>query len=396
MTAVQALTGSGGWPMSVWLTPDREPFFGGTYFPPRDGARGARHGFLTVLRDVHEAYASDPARVGRATAALVGAVRTRMEATARRPRPPGAPAPSLITDTVTVFKRAVRRPRRRRAPRAQVSVEHADPRCCCARTRRAGDDVALLMAGLTLEKMAAGGMYDQLGGGFHRYSTDARWLVPHFEKMLYDNALLVVAYAEAHQVTGRADFARVARDTLDYLLREMTAPEGGFYSATDADSKRPDGKSEEGAFFVWSEAEIRAAAGRRRRDGTVHPLLRRDRGGKLRGREHPAPSPRPRDDEPSTPRWRRSAPRCTRRARSASPPFRDDKILAAWNGLAISAAAVAGRIFDERRYVDAAARAADVRARRDAPGRPARAQRQGRPRRARPASSTTTRSCAPG
>ena len=111
-------------------------------------------------------------------------------------------------------------------------------------------------------------MYDQLGGGFHRYSTDARWLVPHFEKMLYDNALLVVAYAEAHQVTGRADFARVARETLDYVLREMTAPDGGFYSATDADSEAPDGKSEEGQFFVWSEAEIRAAARRRRRRPT--------------------------------------------------------------------------------------------------------------------------------
>src|SRR5207244_3825193 len=156
MAAVQALTGSGGWPMSVWLTPAREPFFGGTYFPPRDGARGARHGFLTVLAELVQTYEKDPERVKKASEAL--------------------------------------------------------------------------------SRAAGGGMYDQIGGGFHRYSTDERWLVPHFEKMLYDNALLAVAYAEAHQVTGRGDFARVLRETLDYVLREMTAPGGGFYSATDADS----------------------------------------------------------------------------------------------------------------------------------------------------------------
>jgi uncharacterized protein YyaL (SSP411 family) len=118
--------------------------------------------------------------------------------------------------------------------------------------QRTGDADALRMATLTLEKMAAGGLYDQLGGGFHRYSTDASWLVPHFEKMLYDNALLVVAYAEAFQVSGRADFARVARETCDYVLREMTDAGGGFYSATDADSE-----GEEGRFFVWREDEIR-------------------------------------------------------------------------------------------------------------------------------------------
>src|SRR3954447_6477259 len=255
MSAVQALTGSGGWPMSVWLTPDREPFFGGTYFPPRDGARGARHGFLTVLRDVHHAYRSDPERVGRATAALVGAVRTRMESAAVAAAPAGRPAASLINDAVTVFKRLFddRDGGVRRAPKFPSNMPI---RLLLRANARAGDDVALLMAGLTLEKMAAGGMYDQLGGGFHRYSTDARWLVPHFEKMLYDSALLAVSYAEAWQVTGRADFARVLRETLDYVLREMTSPEGGFYSATDADSE-----GEEGKFFVWSEQEIRQLLG---------------------------------------------------------------------------------------------------------------------------------------
>jgi len=357
MAAVQALTGSGGWPMSVWLTPDREPFFGGTYFPPRDGARGARHGFLTVLRDIHDAYKSDPERVGRATAALVGAVRARIgsngggdaaaAATAR-------PSPSLIADTVTIFKRIFddRDGGLRRAPKFPSNIPI---RLLLRAHARTGDQVALLMAALTLEKMAAGGMYDQLAGGFHRYSTDARWLVPHFEKMLYDNALLVVAYAEAWQVTGRDDFARVARDTLEYLHREMTAPGGGIFSATDADSKRPDGKSEEGAFFVWSEAEIREHLGAGPDTDHFIRYYGVTAGGNFEGanilaiaapdeREHGALAPQ------------RAALYATRLRRS--PPFRDEKILAAWNGLAISAFAVAGRMFDEPRYVAAAVRAA--------------------------------------
>ena len=357
MAAVQALTGSGGWPMSVWLTPDREPFFGGTYFPPRDGARGARHGFLTVLRDIHDAYKSDPERVGRATAALVGAVRARIgsngggdaaaAATAR-------PSPSLIADTVTIFKRIFddRDGGLRRAPKFPSNIPI---RLLLRAHARTGDQVALLMAALTLEKMAAGGMYDQLAGGFHRYSTDARWLVPHFEKMLYDNALLVVAYAEAWQVTGRDDFARVARDTLEYLHREMTAPGGGIFSATDADSKRPDGKSEEGAFFVWSEAEIREHLGAGPDTDHLIRYYGVTAAGNFEGanilaiaapdeREHGALAPQ------------RAVLYATRLRRS--PPFRDEKILAAWNGLAISAFAVAGRMFDEPRYVAAAVRAA--------------------------------------
>jgi uncharacterized protein YyaL (SSP411 family) len=377
MAAVQALTGSGGWPMSVWLTPDREPFFGGTYFPPRDGARGASHGFLTLLRDVHEAYKSDPARVGRATAALVNAVRGRMGSSggdgSGAPAAKGRVPPSLITDTVTVFKRIFddRDGGVRRAPKFPSNVPIRLLLRAHARTK---DDVALLMAALTLEKMAAGGIYDQLAGGFHRYSTDARWLVPHFEKMLYDNALLIVAYAEAHQVTGREDFARVARDTLEYLHREMTAPEGGFYSATDADSKRPDGKSEEGAFFVWSEAEIRQHLG-----ADADRFIRFygvTAEGNFEGanilaiaapdeREHGALAPQ------------RAVLYATRLRRP--PPFRDDKILAAWNGLAISAFAVGGRLFDEPRYVDAAVRAATFLLDRMRPGgRLARSAKDGR------------------
>jgi hypothetical protein len=354
MSAVQALTGSGGWPMSVWLTPDREPFFGGTYFPPRDGARGARHGFLTVLRDIHETYVSDPARVGRASAALVGAIRERMEASGAQAETAGRPPASLITDTVTVFKRLFddRDGGVRRAPKFPSNLPI---RLLLRAHRRTGDDVALMMAGVTLGKMAAGGIYDQLAGGFHRYSTDAHWLVPHFEKMLYDNALLAVAYAEAWQVTERADFQRVARDTLEYLLREMAAPAGGFFSATDADSKRPDGKSEEGAFFVWSEEEIRRVLGAGPETDRFIRVYGVTGGGNFEGANILAvAAPDEREHEVLAPQ--RAALYAARLHRS--PPFRDDKILAAWNGLAISAFATAGRLFGEPRYVDAAARAA--------------------------------------
>jgi uncharacterized protein YyaL (SSP411 family) len=373
MSAVQALTGSGGWPMSVWLTPDREPFFGGTYFPPRDGARGARHGFLTVLREINDTYAADKERVTRATAALVNAVRGRMEAGAA---PASArPDTSLIDDTIAVFKRLFddRDGGLRRAPKFPSNVPI---RLLLRHHARTGDQVALLMAALTLEKMAAGGMYDQLGGGFHRYSTDARWLVPHFEKMLYDNALLAVAYAEAYQVTGRADFERVARETLDYLLREMTTPDGALYSATDADSKGPDGKSEEGLFFVWSEAEIRALLGPGADTDRFIAYYGVTPGGNFEG-ANILNAPRPDEATHAALAPQRAALYAARARRS--PPFRDEKVLAAWNGLALSGLAVAGRVFAAPPYIDAAARAATFLLERMRPGgRLARSHKDGR------------------
>ena len=351
MTAVQALTGSGGWPMSVWLTPAREPFFGGTYFPPRDGARGARHGFLTVLGELSQTYQKDPERVKKASESLSRAVREEMDAQAT----PAAGATGVstrpIAATVEYFKQAFDEQEGgvRRAPKFPSNIP---VRLLLRYHRRAGDAQALHMATRTLEKMAGGGMYDQLGGGFHRYSTDARWLVPHFEKMLYDNALLVVAYAEAHQVTGRADFARIVRETLDYVLREMAAPGGAFYSATDADSE-----GEEGKFFVWTEAELRE------RLGVGAPRFMRYYGVSTGGNFPEIPGATILNvAHPDEAEWAALASaRATlyeARARRI-PPLRDDKQLAAWNGLMISGLAVGGRILGEPRYVAAAARAAD-------------------------------------
>jgi uncharacterized protein YyaL (SSP411 family) len=352
MSAVQALTGSGGWPMSVWLTPAREPFFAGTYFPPRDGARGAQHGFLTLLSEIHATYLAEPERVAKASAALVGAIRSRMEG--GETAAGAGISPTLIAETVAVYKRLFDPTEGglRRAPKFPSNVP---VRLLLRYHRRTGDGDALHMATHTLAKMAAGGMYDQLGGGFHRYSTDAQWLVPHFEKMLYDNALLASAYAEAYQVTGRADFARVTRETLDYVLRDMTAPEGAFYSATDADSEGPDGQSEEGKFFVWSEHELRKVLGA---GPETERFLRHygvTAGGNFEGENILCVA------QPDEETWAALAPQRAAlyavRARRP-PPLRDEKILAAWNGLMISGLATAGRIHDERRYVEAAARAA--------------------------------------
>jgi uncharacterized protein YyaL (SSP411 family) len=348
MSAVQALTGSGGWPMSVWLTPDREPFFGGTYFPPRDGARGARFGFHTVLTEIARTYREDADRVRRATGSLTEAVKQQMEG---RPPPADAAEPpdaEPILTALDTYKRLYdpRHGGLRRAPKFPSNIP---VRLLLRIHRRTGDVQALEMATQTLEKMAAGGLYDQLGGGFHRYSTDERWLVPHFEKMLYDNALLAVAYAEAWQVTRRPDFARVLRETLDYLLREMTAPEGGFYSATDADSE-----GEEGKFFVWSPGEVRSVLG-----GEAERFMRFydvSEAGNFEG-HNILNVPSPDEAEQAALASARSKLYDVRARRI--PPLRDDKILAAWNGLALSAFAFGGRVLGEPRYLQAAARAAD-------------------------------------
>jgi uncharacterized protein YyaL (SSP411 family) len=346
MTAVQLLTGGGGWPMSVWLTPEKEPFFAGTYFPPREGARGASRGLLDLLGEIADVWERDRGRVERATGSLVEAVRAALAPLGARAAAPPGPAP--IEAAVRAYRQSFDEQRGglRRAPKFPSSLPI---RLLLRYHRRARDPESLHMAVLTLEKMAAGGIHDQVGGGFHRYSTDAEWLVPHFEKMLYDNALLALAYAEAWQVTGRPDFARVVRQTLDYLGREMTSPEGGLYSATDADSE-----GEEGRFFLWTPDELRGVLG-----GDAERLMRFhgvEPGGNFEGRSILwVPSP----DEGE---WEALAPlreklRAAREERVH--PLRDEKILAGWNGLAVSALAFGGRVLGERRYVDGAARAAE-------------------------------------
>jgi uncharacterized protein len=346
MTAVQALTGGGGWPMTVFLGPDREPFFAGTYFPARDGDRGPARGLLSILREIIAVWQKDPPRVKNAASTLAEAIRVALSGAGAEPAPelPGA-AP--IRQAVRFFE-GVFDARHGGVNRAPKFPSNMPIRLLLRHHRRTQDPASLHMALLTLERMAAGGLMDQVGGGFHRYSTDERWLVPHFEKMLYDNALLAVAYAEAWQVTGRRDLARVARQTLDYVLRELTSKESALWSATDADSE-----GEEGRFFVWEEREIRDLLG-----GEAERFIAYfgvTPGGNFEGRNILSV------DAPDEDTWEALAQaRATLyAARERRPrPLLDDKVVAAWNGLGISALAFGGRVLGEPLYVEAAARAA--------------------------------------
>ncbi|HSN13505.1 MAG TPA: thioredoxin domain-containing protein [Anaeromyxobacteraceae bacterium] len=345
MAATQALTGGGGWPMSVWLDHERRPFLAGTYFPPRDGERGALRGFLSVLRDVAEAWEKTPGRVESVAVRLADAVRVALGTVAEGTgRPPGVEAlEAAFHASADAFD--ARHGGLVGAPKFPSSFP---VRALLRYHRRSRDPKALAMAVRTLEAMAAGGIHDQLAGGFHRYSTDERWLVPHFEKMLYDNALLAVAYAEAWQVTRRPDFARVVRTTLDYLLRDLEAPDGGFCSATDADSE-----GEEGRYFIWTAEEIRRAL------GADAPRFEAFYGVTEEGNsqdESVLHVPRPDEAE-----WEALAGARARllevRARRPAPR-RDEKRIAGWNGLAISALAFGGRVLAEPRWIEAAERAA--------------------------------------
>jgi uncharacterized protein YyaL (SSP411 family) len=362
MSAVQTLTGRGGWPMTVWLTPERQPFYGGTYFPPHDGDRGAGVGFLTLLRKIREAYDRQPDTVVESAGALAVQIQHDLA-------PPAAdgtlPGPEILHAALDVYRRGfdVTWGGMASIPKfpSQLPI-----RLLLRYHRRTGDAAALAMATLTLEKMAAGGMYDQVGGGFHRYSTDATWLVPHFEKMLYDNALLTRAYLDAYQVTGREDFARTAREILGYVERDMTSPQGAFYSASDADSLSPAGRREEGRFFTWTPQEIGAVLGESRAR-VVEAYFATTPSGNFGGRNilH---TPRPLETVAAqlhvpTEKARAliddaRAALYTARARRPAP-LRDEKILAAWNGLMISAYAHAALVLGEARYAQAGERAAD-------------------------------------
>ncbi len=362
MTAVQLMTGRGGWPMSVWLTPDRKPFYGGTYFPPRDGDRGASVGFLTVLRKLKEVYATQPTKVSQSSDQLSGAIQKQL---AEIPNAAGMPGPEVLKSAFQQYRE--RFDETNGGYKGNPKFPSSLPiRLLLHYNRREGDPQALRMATMTLERMAAGGIHDQVGGGFHRYSTDERWLVPHFEKMLYDNALLTLAYLDGFQVTGRKDFARVAREILRYADRDMSAPGGGFYSATDADSPTPTGRREEGWFFTWTLAEVEAVLGKdRARVALAYYGVTPS--GNFEGRSilHTPKSleqvardlKMPVGKAGSIVEEARALLYAARAKRP--PPHRDEKILMSWNGLMISAFAQSALVFGEPAYARRAERAAE-------------------------------------
>ncbi len=357
MDAVQAMTGSGGWPLTAFLTPDGTPFYAGTYFPKED-----RHGlpsFRRVLEGIVEAWQARRADVLEQGRRIVRS----LEANARL-RESSDP---LTEDVLREGHAALRRAFDAewggfgRAPKfpQPMTLEFL------LRAHLRGLASSLDMVTHTLDRMASGGVRDQVGGGFHRYSVDGTWHVPHFEKMLYDNAQLARLYARAWQVSGRDEYRRVAEDTLDYLLREMRAPGGGFFSSQDADSE-----GEEGRFFVWSNEELIAVAARASGDRTAGAAVATYFGATPDGNWEgtnvlwtPLPMSRVAARFGLDPSALAAHVDGARRAlfdvREARPrPGTDDKVLTAWNGLAIAAFAEAGRVFQDARYVDAAARAA--------------------------------------
>ena len=376
MTYVQASTGSGGWPMSVWLTPELQPFFGGTYFPPEN--RWGHPGFASILTQIAQAWANDREKIEESARHVVEHLQKQV---AVAPTRAGADFDaSTLESAFSGFRRGFdsRLGGFGAAPKfPRVSVHHFLLRYY-ARTK---DREALDMVLLTLREMAKGGMNDQLGGGFHRYSVDDRWFVPHFEKMLYDQAQIAVSYLEAFQVTGDPQYAVAARRILDYVLRDMTDAGGGFYSAEDADSAlspdSPDLKGE-GAFYIWGLEELQSLLGQPAADWFCYRYgvregsnVANDPHGEFTGKnilyqahtveETARHFSRP-PGEVQAALDRAGTLLMEARARRVRP-LRDDKILTAWNGLMISAFAKGGAVLDGSpnavRYAEAARRAAE-------------------------------------
>ena len=357
MDALISMTGHGGWPMSMFLTPEGEPFYGGAYFPPV--ARYGMPSFRQVLYSVIRTWEEQREQVQRTAASM----RQRLGYTATLKPQSGDLTPAILDaafdSLVPLYDQREggfgSRPKFPQAMALEFLLrQHA----------RTGDPAPLALVEHALRKMANGGVYDQLGGGFHRYSTDEYWLIPHFEKMLYDNALLARVYLYAWQVTGDAFYRRIVEETLDYVLREMTHPLGGFFSTQDADSE-----DEEGKFFVWTPAEIKAVLGEA--EGEIvcryHGVTEQ---GNFEGKNvlHVVqdldalarkPDMRP-EFIPYLADVLAMAQRKLFEAREQRvKPARDEKILAAWNGLMMRAFAEAGGALDRPDYVEAAHRNAN-------------------------------------
>lgn len=355
ITAVQLMTGSGGWPLTVFLTPGLKPFFGGTYFPPQDGF--GRPGLKKLAARIASAWSQNQEDIERSADEVAGMIRRSVASGSSLPDSLDAALLPHAAERLRTaydsrwggFGSAPKFP-----PSGAIGV-------LLRRYARTGDSTLLDMATHTLDRMAYGGMYDQIGGGFHRYSTDERWLVPHFEKMLYDNALLARAYLEAWQVSHKDLYRRVAAETLDYVLREQTGPHGGFFSALDADSEGSEGK-----FYVWTPDEVEDALGEE--DGALFcEFYGVTEAGNFEGRNIPNVTRDAADFAAAGGLDRKSLDerllRCRLRLRArrdgrVRPPT-DDKVITAWNGMMISALSRGYQALGETRFLEAARRAGD-------------------------------------
>ncbi len=349
MQAVQAMTGQGGWPMTVFLTPSGEPFYGGTYFPPED--RHGLPGFRRILLSVSEAWRAKRDDVRRAADSVLEMYAAAEATTGERRAAPGEVG-GVTADTIQQAYRDIARRFEPMAggfggaPKFPQAMAHD---FLLRRWARTGDERALHIVSHSFRKMSRGGIYDQVGGGFHRYAVDALWLVPHFEKMLYDNALLANLGVHLWQATGDAEVRRVAAETLEWVMREMTDAHGGWYSSLDADSE-----GEEGKFYVWSLDELERALG----DDAAWAIryFGATGAGNFEGRniltaEHPAHA----DGLDVTPGALSRVQRALRDLRSKRVwPARDEKILASWNGLMLRSMAEGARVFGNASYRAAA------------------------------------------
>jgi uncharacterized protein YyaL (SSP411 family) len=357
MLFVQATTGGGGWPMSVWLTPDLKPFYGGTYYPPDN--RYGRPGFRTVLNHLAQAWRDDREKIDESVNDIMG----QLQGHAALGKGAGPVEDSIVHSAFNQCRRVFDRkfggfgaaPKFPRPVQLNFLLRY---------WKATGEEEALDMTVATLRAMAHGGMNDQLGGGFHRYSVDARWFVPHFEKMLYDQAQLAISFLEAYQITGHEDLAGEARRILDYVIRDMTHPQGGFFSAEDADSvvhpAHPKEKAE-GAFYVFDTRELEAVLG-----PAEAAEFAKYFGCRPEGNVEPHEDPHEeftrknilfRAIEPA-PAFTEARAKLMEYRNLRVRPHLDDKVLTSWNGLMISAFAKGAQVLRELRYLHAARRAA--------------------------------------
>ena len=361
MAVCQMVTGRGGWPLTIFMTPDRRPFFGGTYIPKE--SRHGSPGLIDICRQVKGLWENDRSKVLDSAESITAHLGRAFTFDAQGTLPP---------DILDQARRQLGESFDAENGGFDAAPKFPTPhrlRLLLRHHRRTGDAKSLEMVTRTLMQMALGGLWDHVGYGFHRYSTDNRWLLPHFEKMLYDQALLARAYLEGAQVTARPDFAETARSIFAYVLRDMTDPDGGFYAAEDADSE-----GEEGKFYVWTEAELREVLGEEeaafwgrvfgvRPEGNfLDEATGRRTGANILHLDRPlADWSEGAGMSPEAFRRRWEAARATlfQHREKRVRPLRDDKILTDWNGLMIGALALGGRSLDEPAYTEAAQKAAD-------------------------------------